>query len=96
MSKAQTCADACWNRRQRTHRDDGRLRSSELIYTGAKRTPLCALMDHESMAEFFATTEDCYVLLGKLPEKPNARETADGRPMTQAYAHYRIARMIAA
>lgn len=74
--------------------DSGRLQSSELIYTGIKRTPLCALLGERAMAEFFATTEDCYVLLGKLPEKPTSRETADGRPMTQPYAHYRIARMI--
>lgn len=74
--------------------DLGRLRSSELIYTGVKRTPLCALLGDRAMAEFFATTEDAYVLLGKLPEKPESRETADGKPMTTPYAHYRIARMV--
>jgi probable H4MPT-linked C1 transfer pathway protein len=81
------------NTEERT--DWGRLQSGELVYTGAKRTPLCALMGQApSMAEFFATSEDCYVLLEMLPERRHEIDTADGRPMTKEFAHYRISRMI--
>ena len=74
--------------------DEGRLTSGELLYSGVRRTPLCALMDSHATAEFFANTEDVYVRLGKLPERPDASDTADGRAMTMKNAHSRIARMI--
>jgi uncharacterized hydantoinase/oxoprolinase family protein len=47
-------------------------------------------------AEFFATTADAYVLLGKLAEEPEATWTADGRPLTVEFARERLARMICA
>jgi uncharacterized hydantoinase/oxoprolinase family protein len=48
------------------------------------------------MAELFATTLDVYLLVGCLPEEPDNRATADGRPATRLAAHARLARMIGA
>jgi (4-(4-[2-(gamma-L-glutamylamino)ethyl]phenoxymethyl)furan-2-yl)methanamine synthase len=73
--------------------DEGRLSSQELVYCGVRRTPLCALFGIAKAAEFFATTEDVYVVLGDLPETPHRTDTADGRPMTIACALARLARM---
>src|SRR5262245_60369629 len=49
--------------------DHDRLRAGELVYTGVRRTPLCALMgpkwgQYSLAAEFFATTLDVYLVLG--------------------------------
>jgi probable H4MPT-linked C1 transfer pathway protein len=74
--------------------DPERLHSHELVYTGVRRTPLCALLGSEGAAELFATTLDVYLVLGDLPEESNDRDTADGRPATQAAAHARLARML--
>jgi (4-(4-[2-(gamma-L-glutamylamino)ethyl]phenoxymethyl)furan-2-yl)methanamine synthase len=71
-----------------------RLRSGELIYTGVRRTPVCVLLGSEGAAEWFATTQDVYQLLGRLPEDQADRQTADGRPATRAGAHARLARML--
>jgi probable H4MPT-linked C1 transfer pathway protein len=76
--------------------DPERLRSGELVYTGARRTPLCALLGGEAAAELFATTLDVWLLLGAIPEDPADRDTADGRPATRACAHARLARMLCA
>jgi uncharacterized hydantoinase/oxoprolinase family protein len=46
--------------------------------------------------ELFATTWDAYLTLGDLPEEPDSRHTADGRPATRAAARGRLARMICA
>jgi probable H4MPT-linked C1 transfer pathway protein len=74
--------------------DPERLASGELVYTGAKRTPVCALLGEQVAAEWFATTHDVYVRLGLLPEEPNNSDTADKRPMTMANAHARLSRML--
>jgi len=74
--------------------DPERLRSSELIYTGAKRTPVCALIQDGVAAELFATTHDVYLLLGSIAEDPECRDTADGRPATALNAHARLSRML--
>jgi hypothetical protein len=75
--------------------DTDRLRHLELVYTGVKRTPLCALLPPgETCAEFFATTLDAHLLLGQIPEDPIDRDTADNRAATVRGAHARIARMI--
>jgi probable H4MPT-linked C1 transfer pathway protein len=76
--------------------DTERLRCGELVYTGVMRTPLCAVLGGSAMAEFFATTRDVYLMLGRLPEDPSDRDTADGRPATRACAEARVARMIGA
>jgi probable H4MPT-linked C1 transfer pathway protein len=68
-----------WNGQPTPHdRDDpGRLRSGELVYTGVRRTPLCALLAGEGAAEVFATTLDAYLLQGELAGIPRTRT----RPM---------------
>jgi len=76
--------------------DPERLHCRELVYAGVRRTPVCALLGGEGAAEFFATTQDVYLLLGEMPPDPNDRRTADGRPATVEAAHARMARMICA
>ena len=73
--------------------DPDRLASGELVYCGVRRTPLCAIFGLTKAAEFFATTEDVYVALGRLPESPERTDTADGRPATRMHALARLARM---
>lgn len=73
--------------------DPERLGSGELVYTGVRRTPLCAVLGMDAAAEWFATTLDVYLLLGMIGEEPDNRDTADGRPATKACAHARLARM---
>lgn len=74
--------------------DVDRLASGELVYTGVRRTPICALLGGSVAAEFFATTLDAYLVLGFIPEDIDNRSTADGRSATRRYAHARLARMI--
>lgn len=82
--------------------DIERLQSGELVYCGARRTPLCALTDCVPLgetncgvaAELFATIFDVYLLLGDIPENVDDCLTANGRPATLAAAHDRIARSI--
>jgi (4-(4-[2-(gamma-L-glutamylamino)ethyl]phenoxymethyl)furan-2-yl)methanamine synthase len=76
--------------------DPERLLCQELVYTGARRTPICALLGSQVAAEFFATTLDAYLVLGEVPENPADTDTADGRPATRALAHARLARMLCA
>jgi probable H4MPT-linked C1 transfer pathway protein len=77
--------------------DPERLRSGELVYTGIRRTPLCAVLGSEGLAaEFFATTHDVNLALGLVPEDPADTDTADHRPATMANAHARLARMLCA
>jgi probable H4MPT-linked C1 transfer pathway protein len=73
--------------------DPARLRSGELVYCGVRRTPLCAVFGLTKAAEWFATTEDVYVVLGDLPEDPGRSDSADNRPITKAHAAARLARM---
>jgi len=76
--------------------DPERLRSSELVYTGVRRTPLCAVLGTGGAAELFATTLDAYLLLNRILEDSANTSTADGRPATKACAEARIARMLCA
>lgn len=80
--------------RGRTDRD--RMASSALVYTGARRTPMCAIMGFAGMAEWFATTLDVGLILGQIPENAGDTDTADGRPATRSHAHARIVRMVGA
>jgi probable H4MPT-linked C1 transfer pathway protein len=84
-------------------RTDGeRLISGELVYSGVRRTPLCAiahsvpLEDSYSQvaAELFATTLDVYLLTGDLPEASDDVDTANGRSATIEFAHDRLARLL--
>jgi probable H4MPT-linked C1 transfer pathway protein len=76
--------------------DPERLQSNELVYTGVRRTPLCAVLGTNGAAEFFATTRDVFLVLGQEREDPTDHDTADGRPATRAAAHARLARMLCA
>lgn len=73
--------------------DIQRLQTGELVYTGVRRTPICAVLGMAVAAEFFATMQDAYVFLGRLPEDAADRDTADGRPLTRTAAHARLARL---
>jgi (4-(4-[2-(gamma-L-glutamylamino)ethyl]phenoxymethyl)furan-2-yl)methanamine synthase len=74
--------------------DSERLRTGELLYTGGRRTPVCALVGKGVMAEVFATVRDVYLVLNLEKDDPNDRSTADGRPATRHFAHARLARML--
>lgn len=82
--------------------DVARLQSGELLYTGARRTPLCAVLSEVELdqrptpvaAEWFATMLDVYVWLGDVPEEPENCDTADGRPATRHHARNRLAHMV--
>jgi probable H4MPT-linked C1 transfer pathway protein len=72
--------------------DWDRLQMKELVYIGVRRTPICAVWHDRICAELFATTQDVYTVLGLLPEEPDGRDTADGRPLTTDYSLARLAR----
>lgn len=82
--------------------DRDRLRSGELLYLGAHRTPLCAVLQEVDLegdcfavaAEFFATMADAVLVCGITDDRPDCIETADGRPLTQQHSLTRIARML--
>ncbi len=82
--------------------DGDRLLTDELVYTGIRRTPLCALLAEAKFrggtsriaAELFATTLDVYLTLGDIPDNPNDCGSANGRPATRAEARHRLARML--
>lgn len=79
-----------------------RLQSGELVYSGIRRTPLCALAHSVPLgeayvqlaAELFATTLDVYLLTGDIPEDPSDCGTANGQAATVEAAHDRVARAI--
>jgi (4-(4-[2-(gamma-L-glutamylamino)ethyl]phenoxymethyl)furan-2-yl)methanamine synthase len=84
--------------------DPTRLLSGELVYTGVRRTPLCALAPQLEFrgqrigvaAELFATTRDVHLWLGSLSEAPEDCDTANGRPATREFARDRLVRMLCA
>ena len=79
-----------------------RLQSGELVYTGAGRTPVCAVVpavpfrggDCSIAAELFATMADVLVVTGHLPEDELRTDTADGRTLTRSHSLSRLARML--
>lgn len=84
--------------------DTQRLQFGELLYTGAVRSPICAVVRQlpyrgvrcPVAAELFATTLDAYLVLRRLPEDAQRCDTADGRPRTRNHAIARLARMLCA
>ncbi len=84
--------------------DPDRLLSGELVYTGVRRTPLCALAPQIEFrgqpvgvaAELFATTRDVHLWLGAIPESIDDCDTANGRPATREFARDRLVRMLCA
>lgn len=77
----------------RGRNDVERLKCQELVYTGVKRTPVCALLSSAVMAELFATTLDVYLVLDDIADSDD-NDTADGRPATKSHAMSRLARML--
>lgn len=81
-----------------------RLQAGELVYTGVRRTPVCAVAHSVPFrdrhcplaAELFATMLDVYLLTGDIPEDPADFDTANGRPATKDCARDRLARMLCA
>jgi probable H4MPT-linked C1 transfer pathway protein len=82
--------------------DAQRLASSELVYHGVVRTPLCALArrivwrgaDLNVMNEFFATVADVYRLTGELDPAHDLHPAADNAGKDIAATQRRLARMI--
>ena len=84
--------------------DPQRLASRELVYSGAVRTPVEAIvhevpLDHELApvsAEGFALVGDAHVWLGTLAAADYDAATPDGRPSTREFAGERLARVVCA
>lgn len=84
--------------------DPERLLHGELVYTGVRRSPVCAVtaalpwrgQGCPTAQELFATTLDAYLLTGDVPEDEHDCHTADGRPATRRWARDRLARAICA
>ncbi len=82
--------------------DLDRLAQRQLVYLGADRTPLCALVQQLQTQtgttgvanELFSTVADVFLVLGEQPDQPENCQTADGRPRTQADARRRLAKMV--
>jgi probable H4MPT-linked C1 transfer pathway protein len=82
--------------------DSERLISGELVYTGARRTPVSAVASSVPLrgsecplaAELFATMLDVHLLLGAIDEDPNDVDTANGKPTTRDAARDRLARAV--
>ena len=86
------------------HTDPERLRSSELLYSGAVRTPAEALASEVCLAgavsgvsaEGFALAGDVHLWRGDLASEDYCVTPPDGRPATRPYARERLARVICA
>ena len=86
------------------HTDPGRLRSGELVYSGALRTPCEAIVDAVSIggelysvsAESFALIGDVHVWRGALDPADYTCPTPDGRPAARTWAGDRLARVVCA
>jgi probable H4MPT-linked C1 transfer pathway protein len=84
--------------------DAARLRTGELVYTGALRTPVCAIVRSVPLsgrrcrvaAEVFAVAADVHLWLGRIAEGEYTCETPDGRGRSRPEAGARLARMVCA
>ncbi|HEX5107647.1 MAG TPA: hydantoinase/oxoprolinase family protein [Vicinamibacterales bacterium] len=84
--------------------DPARLASGELVYTGAVRTPVEAIVSHVPVAgvstavsaEGFALSGDAHLWRGDLAEADYTWPTPDGRPAARSYAGERLARVVCA
>lgn len=84
--------------------DPARLLTGELVYTGAVRTPVEALVSEVPLwdgqaavsAEGFATAGDAHVWLRALAPEDYTAPSADGRPVTRESAGERLARVVCA
>jgi probable H4MPT-linked C1 transfer pathway protein len=81
--------------------DPERLLAGELVYTGAVRTNVAAIVSRVPLwgrecpvaAEYFAASGDVHVLLGHLDPADYTGPTPDGRPPTPEFAAERLARV---
>jgi probable H4MPT-linked C1 transfer pathway protein len=84
--------------------DPERLVSGELLYTGALRTPVEAIVHDVPLwgstagvsAEGFALIGDVHLWLGQLRTEDYTCRTPDGRPVSRLYAGERLARIVCA
>jgi probable H4MPT-linked C1 transfer pathway protein len=84
--------------------DPTRLRSGELVYTGALRTPVSAIVRHVPLrgrrcrvaAEHFAIAADAYRWLQRFDDTDYTCDTADGRGPGRAESGARLARVVCA
>jgi (4-(4-[2-(gamma-L-glutamylamino)ethyl]phenoxymethyl)furan-2-yl)methanamine synthase len=84
--------------------DTARLSSGELVYTGALRTPVSAIVRSLPLggarcriaAEHFAVAADVYRWLDRIDEAAYSCETPDGRGRGRLEAGARLARMVCA
>lgn len=84
--------------------DPQRLQSGELVYTGALRTPVEAIVQQVPLwggsagvsTEGFALIGDVHLWLGRLQADDYTCRTPDGRPATREYAAERLARIVCA
>ena len=83
-------------------RDVERMACGELIYTGALRTPVPAIVSQVPLrgtlcrvsAEYFAIVADVYLALGRITPEEYACSTPDGRGKTKEEALGRLARVV--
>ncbi len=88
----------------RGHTDTARLVSGEVVFTGALRTPVCAIVGTLPLrgrpcrvaAEWFAIAADAHVWLRNIRPSDYTCDTPDGRGRTRPEAAARLARMIGA
>ncbi len=87
------------------HRTDfERLKNNELVYTGALRTNIAAILDKvmlggaycRTSSELFAITADAYMVLGMIKEDEYTCDTPDGAGKTIIDAKRRLARVVCA
>jgi (4-(4-[2-(gamma-L-glutamylamino)ethyl]phenoxymethyl)furan-2-yl)methanamine synthase len=84
--------------------DPERLLADELVYTGALRTNVAAIVRRVPLrggecpvaSELFAVSGDVHVLLGSLGPEDYTCPTPDGRPPTPEFAGERLARVVCA
>ncbi len=84
--------------------DPERLASGELVYTGAVRTPVEAMVSEVPLghgmsgvsAEGFALAGDVHVWRGSLSPDDYSVDPPDGRPTSREYAGIRLARVVCA
>lgn len=84
--------------------DPERLSVGELVYTGAVRTPVCAVARTvpfrgrrcRTAAELFAQTGDVHLWLGLLEEADYSGDTPDGRGKSREEVASRLARVVCA
>lgn len=84
--------------------DFERLKKGELVYTGALRTNIAAILNTVTLSgevsrissEFFAITADAYRVLGMISQEDYTCDTPDGAGKTVIDARRRLARVVCA